>query len=92
MNSFEVCRRCVPGDVLLTEDADDSGRALLYDIPRVSLTFNKEHTRFVPVGAIALVVFRQARYDDWAFVLCDGNVGWINALSIAPTAETLESS
>lgn len=83
MNSFDVTRTCAPGDMLVTGTPSEGADPVLFSSPRVGrLSVSEAVLRSVPDNALALVVTRLQGYDDWALVLCDGTVGWINALSV----------
>ena len=84
-NAFDVCRDCVPGDMLVTDSpsSENVDSPVLFQSPRLGrLSVSADAIRAVPIDAFAFVVARTRGYDDWAFVLCDGTLGWINALSV----------
>lgn len=83
MGSFEVCRDCVPGDMLVTDSPSEGDDPVLFHQPTTSLSVNTHVMRAVPLGALAMVISRHSGHPDWALVLCDEIVGWINALSVS---------
>ncbi len=84
-NAFDVCRDCVPGDMLVTDSptSENVDSPMLFQSPRFGrLSGGSGVIRTVPIDAFAFVIARTRGFDDWAFVMCDGTLGWINALSV----------
>lgn len=82
-NAFDICRDCMPGDMLVTGSPNGDDDPVVFHKPTTSLSIVNTHVmRAVPQGVIALVVSRHSGHPDWALVLCDEIVGWINALSV----------
>ena len=76
--SIDVVAACLPGDVVYTRRAqpyDPGARPyLLLDMPPKR---GQRRTRVVPFGAQALVISRPLGDSPYAFVLCDGALGWL---------------
>lgn len=79
MSPLEACWRCKPGDILFTPWGNDlrlnQRLPMLSSAPRFSS--GSRFRCYLPFSAAMLVIAHECGSND-VFVLCAGQLGWIN--------------